>query len=168
MVIVLRLIHVLGGVFWVGTFWFLTFFLFPIMGGVGPAAAPVMAGLQRRRFMTVLPIAALLTLASGIGLFWWHSGGAVGPYTATASGGTYATAGLLAIVAFLVGVLVSRPTAMAAGRLMQEMSGIAAGPEREALANRLAALQRRGVLANAVVAVLLTAATVGMTLARYM
>jgi hypothetical protein len=168
MQILLRLIHVLAGVFWVGSFWFVTFYLFPVLGAAGPAAAPVMGGLRRRGLMTVLPIMALLTILSGIVLFWRLGGGSLGAYAASPSGGTYAGAGAVAIVAFLIGFLVARPAAMASGQLMQELAGLAPGPEREVLATRLAALQRRSVLVNRLVAGLLAVATAGMALARYL
>ena len=38
-ILVLRLVHVLGGMFWVGSGLFSTFFLLPALAGAGPAAA---------------------------------------------------------------------------------------------------------------------------------
>ena len=51
-----RLLHVLSGAIWVGTVTFTSFFLMPAMMEAGPDAAKVMAGLQRRRFMDLLPL----------------------------------------------------------------------------------------------------------------
>ena len=68
--VVLRLVHILGGIFWLGSGLFTTFFLIPALGRAGPAAAgPVMGALQQRRLFTVLPVVALLTILSGVRLF---------------------------------------------------------------------------------------------------
>lgn len=168
MLILMRLIHVLSGIFWVGTFLFVTFYLFPTVSSAGPAAAgPVMGGLQRRGFMTVLPIVALVAIASGLLLVWMRSGGAVGAYARGPEGRVFTGAGGLAIVAFLIGISVVRPAAMASGKLMQELATLPPGPERDATQNRVAALQRRGTLANRIVAALLLLAAAGMAIARY-
>ena len=45
----LRLIHILGGIFWVGSMVFTTFFLAPVLRSSPAMAGQVMAGLQKRR-----------------------------------------------------------------------------------------------------------------------
>src|SRR5688572_13718538 len=67
--LVLRIIHILGGIFWLGSGLFTAFFLTPALGRVGPAAVgPVMSALQQRRLFTILPIVAVLTILSGVRL----------------------------------------------------------------------------------------------------
>ena len=64
--IFLRLVHILGATFWLGSGLFTTFFLVPALGQVGPAGAgPVMGALKQRGLFTVLPVMALLTILSG-------------------------------------------------------------------------------------------------------
>jgi hypothetical protein len=160
---------VLAGIFWVGAFLFVTYFLFPALLGAGPAVAgPVMGSLQRRRMMVVLPLAAILTILSGLALVWVTSGGAVGAYARTPMGRAFTGAGGLAIVAFVIGFFVSRPTALAAGQASQQLAALSPGPEHQALQQRLAALQRRATRANRLVAWLLLGATAGMAVARYL
>ncbi len=60
LMVVLRLVHVVGGVLWVGMMAFTVVFLAPAIADVGPDGGKVMAALQRRRVMTVMPIIALL------------------------------------------------------------------------------------------------------------
>ena len=167
-IILLRLIHVLSGIFWVGTVLFNTFYLFPVLAAAGPAAAPVMAGLQRRRLMTALPIAALLTIASGAALFWLVSGGSVAAFSHSRTGATLAGSALLAIAGFLIGMFVTRPAALEAGRLGRELASLSAGPNREALQRRMAALQRRSATGSSIMTVLLLGAAAGMAVARYL
>ena len=60
--LVLRVVHVLGGVFWVGAMMYNAFFLMPALSQAGPAAGPVMAGMQQRKLFMWLPIVAVATM----------------------------------------------------------------------------------------------------------
>ncbi len=74
--IVLRIVHILAGVFSVGSI--LLFFLFiqPTAKAVGPQGGPFMGHLnQQRKLGTFLGIAGLLNIAAGILLYWRDSGG---------------------------------------------------------------------------------------------
>src|SRR5688500_17721761 len=98
--IVLRLVHILGAILWLGSGLFTTFFLLPAMTKAGPAVAgPVMAGLQQRRLPTILPIVALLTMLSGIRLMMIVSAGSP-QWFASPMGRTFSISGALAIVSF--------------------------------------------------------------------
>ena len=112
-ILVLRVVHVLGGVFWLGSGLFTSFFLMPAFAGSGPAAGAVMAGLQRRRLFTVLPIVAVLTILSGLRLMWIASRGFSPVYFESGMGLTLAVSGALAIVGgvliFVIGVTKPAP-----------------------------------------------------------
>lgn len=166
--IVLRLLHIVTGILWGGTVIFMTFYLMPALKAAGPGAAgPVMAGLMQRRFMTVLPLVALVTVLSGLALVWVASNGQVGAYVQTSSGQLFTSAGGLAILAFVIGTTVSRPAALGAARLMAGLATIADPAERDRAASRAAALQRRSLVASQVIAVLILLAMMGMAVARY-
>lgn len=164
--LLLRLIHILGGTFWIGSAAFMAFFLLPVLGQAGPAAAPVMVGLQKRRLMIVTPIVALLTILSGLRLMAITSNGFSRDYFALASGKTYAVSGVLAIVSLLLGVLISRPAA----KRMMDLSHMAASAEtdRQRLATEIRRLQRRATSATTIAVVLLLLAAAGMSIARYL
>jgi hypothetical protein len=166
-ILLLRIVHVLGGIFWVGSALFTSFFLIPALASAGPAAGAVMGGLQRRRLFTVLPVVAVLTMLSGVRLMQITSAGFSPEYFASPSGRMFAWGGLFAIVGFAFGMLVNRPLAARLGRL-----GVLpppAGPEE--LASRNAErerLQRRAATAGAVNIVILLAAALAMATARYL
>src|SRR5688500_8110629 len=63
--LLLRLTHIALGAIWVGTMVFMVVFLTPALRDAGPAGAPIMGSLQRRGFMVVMPVLALLTIISG-------------------------------------------------------------------------------------------------------
>ncbi len=166
--VVLRLVHILGGIFWLGSALFTTFFLIPALGRVGPAAAaPVMGALQQRRLFTVLPVVALLTILSGVRLFQVVSAGFQPTYIASRPGQTFLWSGIAAVAAFLLSLVVARPAMVRAGQLGAAIAGL---PE-EQRAGRLAEveqLRRRSALASFVAMVLLTGAAAGMAVARYL
>jgi uncharacterized membrane protein len=168
LIIGLRLIHILAGIFWVGTTLFFAFFLAPALGSAGPAAGPVMGGLQRRGMMTALPVSALLTLGSGVWLYQLVSGGSLAAFMRSPIGATFAGAGTVALLAFVLGMTVARPAALAAVRMNQELATITDEAERARRQDQLRALQRTNAVVSRVVAVMLIAAAAGMAVARYL
>ena len=166
MLVALRIIHVVGGIFWVGTATMLTFYLGPAMTIAGPSGGAVMAGLQKRGLMTALPIAALTTMLAGFALIWRLSGGDFGAYARSTTGSVFTMAGGLAIIGFIVGMTMSRPNAMRAGALMREI-GAADDAARTPLLAQLAVVQRRAAAGSLVSTLFLLAAAVGMAVARY-
>ncbi|MDQ3675082.1 MAG: hypothetical protein M3365_12020 [Gemmatimonadota bacterium] len=166
--IVLRLVHILGGIFWLGSGLFTTFFLMPALGRAGPAAAgPVMGALQQRRLFTVLPVVALLTILSGLRLFQIASVGFSPIYMSSRTGQTFLWSGIAAVAAFLLSLAVARPAALRAGQLGVAVASL---PEEQRV-RRLAEaerLRRRSALASIVAMVLLIGAAAGMAVARYL
>ena len=164
--IALRLIHILGGIVWLGSGLFSLFFLQPAMAKAGPAAAgPIMANLQQGRMFTVLPIAALLTILSGIRLMMIMAGGNA-QWFESAVGRTFSISGALAILAFLAGILIARPAAVRMGQVSQ--SAIPEGASREARDAQIRSLQRRAARSTQIAMGLLILAAAGMAVARYM
>ncbi|HEU4628313.1 MAG TPA: hypothetical protein VFS08_01160 [Gemmatimonadaceae bacterium] len=165
--VVLRLIHVLSGIFWVGSGLFTSLFLVPALAGSGGAMGQVMGGLQRRGLFIALPVAGLLTIASGLRLMWITSGGFDAAYFASPGGQAFALAGAAAVLGFLVGLLAARPAAARAGRLGSELGAASDEAARTRLAAELGRVRRRGALANGTAVALLVLAAAGMAVARY-
>lgn len=166
MVVVMRLIHVGLGVFWAGTMVFNAAFLGPSVRDAGPDGAKVMGGLMRRRFMDVMPAVAILNILSGLWLYWKMSGGFQPAYMRSATGMTFGTGGVLAIVAFTIGMVVVRPSmlkAMALGSAIAQ----AQPAERDELMARAQAFRGKAMGAGKLVAVLLGLAVGAMAIARY-
>src|SRR3954470_4394766 len=95
-VVVLRLIHILCGIIWVGGMTVMALFIMPVLAGLGPAAGPVMAGINQRKFPVIMPIIALLTILSGLRLMNIDSVSFGSPYFQSPVGRTFATGGGLA------------------------------------------------------------------------
>jgi uncharacterized membrane protein len=166
--LVLRLVHIVGGIFWVGTTLFASFFLLPALAQSGAAAGQVMVGLQQRRLYTVLPTAAILTIVSGLRLMWIASGGFSRAYFSSPVGHTFALSGMAAIIAFFIGMLVARPAAVRVAALGRTVASSADTTARNALSAELERMRRRSAVANTIAAALLLFAAGGMAIARYL
>jgi hypothetical protein len=127
----------------------------------------VFAAVQKRKLSTYMLAAALLTILSGLRLLWITSGGHTSAYFATAPGLGFTTAGVTAIVAFALGMAISRPAAMRAAQIGGSMAS-APAERRAELAAEMEKLRRRSALFGTVVAVLLALAAAGMSVARYL
>lgn len=163
----LRLIHIFGGIFWVGSLMFTSFFLVPVIRSSPAVAGQVMAGLQRRRLFTILPIVAFLTIASGLRLLAIASAGFSRAYFSTPIGRTFATSAVAATVAFLLSVLISRPGFVRIGRLGASLATTTDEGARQRITAEMQRLTRRVTISNGLVVVLLLSAAAGMTIARY-
>lgn len=165
-IVMLRLVHVVGGVFWVGSMMYLTFFLMPAMADIGPAAGQLGAAFQRRKVFVWLPLVALLTILAGLRLLMIDSASFASGYFATNTGKLYLGGGIAAIVAFLIGVTVNRPAMTRLTALGETLAG-ADEAARARIGAEMAALRARSGTGAKVVTWLLIIAAATMAVARY-
>jgi uncharacterized membrane protein len=164
---ILRAIHVLCGVYWAGTLFFLVTLLQPSVADAGPEGGKVQQALIRRRFLEVVPLMAILTIISGIELYRRVSGGFNAAWIASGPGTTLTIGAVAGLVAFAIGISVLRPSAKKVGPLVQQAQGLPEGPEREAALGDIQRLRRRMVVAGRWVAGLLVIAVTTMAVFRY-
>lgn len=165
--LILRIIHVVGAVLWAGTALFVSYFLLPAMGAAGPAAAPVMGALVKRRLFVIVPTVAVLTMLAGLRLLWLISDGYSAAYFASRSGMTYAIGTVASVVAFTIFMTVNRPALGKMGPLQQQMAQ-AAEAVRAPLVAQVNALRARTAAGSLAIAFLLVIATITMAIGRYM
>jgi hypothetical protein len=164
---VLRVLHILGGVFWVGVAIFIAWFLGPALRAAGPSGGPVMTQLaQARRLPLWMMLAMSVTLIAGFLLYWANARTGGSAWLGSGPGQTFALGGVLALAGGVVGMAVSAPTGRKLGALGAAMAAAGRPPTPEELAT-LEALQRRLATAATIVAVLVVLATVAMAVARY-
>jgi hypothetical protein len=168
LLILLRLLHVGLGALWVGMAVFTTVFMTPAIQDAGADGGKVMAALQRRGIMTVLPALAIGTLISGLWLYWRASGGLGPEFLRSGVGLAFGIGGLASVVAYAIGMTVLRPSMMRAAALAQGMGPGLAEPERQARVAEAQALRARGAAAGRVVSGLLLFTLAAMAVARYL
>jgi uncharacterized membrane protein len=164
---ILRAIHILCGVYWAGTLFFLVTLLQPSVADAGPEGGKVQQALIRRRFLEVVPLMAILTIISGIELYRRISGGFRAAWISSGPGMTLTIGVVAALVAFAIGISVLRPSAKKVGPLNQKAQGTPEGPERDAILAEVGRLRRRMVVGGRTVAALLAIAVVTMAVFRY-
>jgi uncharacterized membrane protein len=168
MILILRLIHVLGGVLWVGGAVATAFFVVPAANSAGPAGGQVMRELvQVRKLPRFLSLLGPLVLLSGIWLYYIASGGFQPAYMRSRPAMGYAIGATAAIVAAIVGAGFAAPNAKKLGELGQQIqsNGGPPSPEQAAEMKRLQA--KLGSLAKVASGLLIVAASM-MALARYL
>ena len=165
--LLLRLVHILGGIFWVGSVLFTTLFLMPALALSGANPGQIMGALQRRGFMTVMPIVGLLTIGSGLRLLYVTSGGFSPAFFGTPMGRALSVGGNSAILAFLISIFVMRRGNMRSARLGAELA-TADDTRRTSITRELSILRRRGMVASTIVVALLVVAASAMASARYL
>ncbi len=165
LLLVLRLVHIGLGAFWFGAHLFATLFLFPSIEEAGPDGAKVGVGIVRRNYPPMVAMFALLTILSGIWLLYRVSGGFSPAYMETGPGRGYSIGGGSAIIAFLIGLTIVRPSFTKAMKLSQEAatSGNPGGVQAEAKR-----LRARAMKAGLVIDVLLIITIGAMALGRYL
>jgi uncharacterized membrane protein len=105
---IIRLIHILAGVLWVGAAVMLAFFVGPAAGSAGPAGGALMDQLVRvRKLPAYMASMAGLTVLAGIGLMWMHGAATDGGWMRTSSGKLFMWGALVAIVGFVWGMVMA-------------------------------------------------------------
>ena len=162
LMIVLRLIHVLAGVFWAGSVFFVAAFLLPSVAATGPGGGQVV-----QHVMTVLKYPRAAGIAAVLTMYWHDMKISTAGWAGSAPGMTYGIGALSALVAFVVFVTMIRPTGdklLAFGRTIQSRGGPPT-PEESAAISRL---QMRMSSASRAGAACLAVTVVAMAIARYL
>jgi hypothetical protein len=167
--IVFRTIHILAGIAWGGAVFLFVVFVSPSAAAIAPAGAPFMRELLvRRRLVDVLLGLATTTIVGGAFLYWhdWDVTGSLGDWIGS-SFGAWLTVGMVAaIVAFAIGLLVTRPTVqrmLALGAAIAQAGGEPT-PEQ---GREMQAVQRRLTVAARTSLALIVVAAFTMATARY-
>jgi len=162
----LRLVHILAGIFWVGSVFLLTGFLLPTVRATGREGGRFMQHLmQQRRLPVFLAVGMGLTVLSGVTLYARMVSATHGAWAGTRPGIVYGLGGLSAILAGVVGGVINGPAAQRMASVGQRMSE-AGAPTAEQQAE-MQRLQARLVLGSRIVASLLLVAAAAMAVGRY-
>lgn len=165
--LVLRLLHIVLGVFWVGAVVFIGFFLIPSIRATGAAGGAVMQRLTSRQMPLWLMGASILNVLSGFGLYWHDSAGfSSSAWLASGPGRTFGLGAVLALVAIVIGMAVNSRAAKQMGDLAArfQAAGRPPSPEEAATMQRLQDRLAKGAV---LAAILLLLATAAMAAARY-
>jgi uncharacterized membrane protein len=157
----LRAIHVVGGVLWVGGVVVVSLFLTPAVQTLGPAAQPVLAFIMGKRKLPVyLMMLGILTTLAGVLLMMRNVKLTAGAWARSPMGIGISVGAAAAILALIIGMTVSAPTARRVGGPPKPGATPLTDEER-------ARLMRRLSLAGSATLTLLLIAALFMATARY-
>jgi uncharacterized membrane protein len=163
LVIALRIIHILSGVFWVGSALFNGLFLGPAAAATAEAGQKVVAHLVTKARLTGrISAAAGLTVLAGGALYWIDSQGLTSLWTRSGPGTGFGLGALFALVGLVFGIIVGRDMTA----IVTTASQISGKPTSEQL-GKIQAAQRQLAYAGPTNTIALVLALLCMATARY-
>jgi uncharacterized membrane protein len=166
--IILRVIHIAAGTFWVGAAFVLFLFIQPSVRDLGPEGQRFGGHLATRRKLPLLiMVSGIVTVLAGALLYWRASGGFDGDWIGSGPGIGFTVGALAAIATLVLGLSMTKPAVDRIGALGQEIAGSGGRPTPEQAAE-MQRLQARTVTLGKVSMVLLAIAVVAMATARYL
>jgi uncharacterized membrane protein len=164
LMVILRIIHVFSGIVWVGSTFFLFFYLTPTIQKLGADGGKVMRVLLlESNYGITIPVAAILSTLSGL---WMFARVADGDYLGTPQGIVLSIGVLFGLLAAGHGLSVILPTIRRLQRLMREMGAAGGQPSPEQMTT-LEGLQRKMGMNTRIILVLMVIAVLGMSAFRY-
>lgn len=119
----LRIIHIVGGVIWVGGTLTMTFFIGPAVGATAEAGQKFVGHLMNNlKFSNRMAIASGSTILAGFILYWIDSQGFSSPWMSSGAGRGFGIGAGFALVGFVFGMLIGRTT-RAMAQLGAQMQG---------------------------------------------
>jgi len=159
----LRIIHIVAGVFWVGGTLVMTFFIGPTIGATGESGQKFVVHLMNNlKFSNRMAAAAGLTILAGIFLYsldaragasWLKSSFAIGLGIGAA----------FALIGFVFGILIGRTT-----RAMANLGAKFQGKPTPDQLNQLQAIQRQQAIYSNISVATLLLAVIFMAISRYL
>ena len=162
----LRIVHIITGVFWAGTLFFIVSYLMPTFREVGPDGAKVMGALRRRGMFNAVPTIATISILSGLWLYMIRMGGG-SDWARTREAMALGTGAITAVLAVAIGWFGMRANIFKAADLAAAAAGMPAGAERDAALAQAQAVRGKAMMAGRMVATLLLITVVTMAIARY-
>ena len=165
--LILRLVHVIASVCWVGGAFVFFLFIEPTAKALAPTGMEfVKYMVTKRRFSIFMVIASSLTVLSGALLIWQSSGGQLGNYASTGPGLGFTLGSIVGILVYLVGMFGVNPRAIKLAKLGDEIQA-AGGPPTPAQSAEMQKLDKEMSVLGLVDFILVALSLALMATARY-
>ena len=164
--LVLRVLHILVAALWLGAAGLLATIVMPALRDAGAAGGTFLASLHRRKLHAFMAASAVLTVLSGIWLYWVMTAGFNQVVVLSRSGLVFGIGGLCGLLAMIMGASIIGPGFVRLTALAEQTDSLPEA-DRGAHAQRLSAIQRRTALASKGALVLMVAALVLMASGHY-
>ena len=102
LMIVLRLLHILGGMFWIGSTILMVLFILPSVHATRDSGHKFLGHfLLKTHYGRLLGLSAVLTMLAGASLYWIDSAGFTSNWTRSGPGWGFGIGGILGIIGFI-------------------------------------------------------------------
>ena len=165
--VVLRLVHILAGVFWIGGVVMLAGFIEPTVKATGPEGNKFMQRLAGGNLTMFLTLAGPLNVLAGLLLYLKDSAGLSTAWITSPTGLGFTFGAIFGLAALGVGLFMSRPAVTGLAAIGKEVQGGGKPPTPEQL-GRIGKLQEKLSQATVLTALLLTITLIAMASARYL
>ena len=159
----LRIIHIVAGVFWVGGTLIMTFFIGPTLGAIGEPGQKFIGHLMNNlKFSSRMSAAAGSTLLAGFFLYWIDSQGFTSAWMSSGAGRGFGIGAAFALIGFVFGIMIGRTT-----KAMAQMGAQIQGkPSQEQMAQMQDLRKQQGTF-SMIATITLVLALIFMAIARY-
>ena len=156
----LRIVHIVAGVFWVGGTLIMTFFVGPTVGAIGEPGQKFIAHLMNNlKFSNRMAAASGLTILAGF-ILYFRGGTAL---FESRFGIGLGIGAVFALIGFVSGMLIGRNI-----KAMAQLGAQIQGPPSPAQLSQMQALQKRQATVSMISTWAVILATVFMAVARYL
>lgn len=163
----LRALHILLAALWLGAAFLLSMFVMPAVRDVGPAGGQLMVTLEKRKLGAFMAGTALLTVLTGIWLYWVFTAGLQEQVMFSRSGLAFGIGGLCGLLAMVLGgAIMGRGFARMSA--MGERMAILPEVERASHMQDMAALRERLSLTSKFILLLMIVALLLMAVGHYL
>jgi hypothetical protein len=167
LLLLLRLLHVAGGVLWVGAAALYIALIAPTIHGIGPAGGRFLQHfVERQKYPVYMGLSSIATVLSGAGLYLFASGGLNLSWITSGPGIVFTLGSVAALIAFFMGFILISPRGQRLGKLGSEIGKSPTGPSA-AQALELRKLSQELSRFEVAEFVLLSIAMLTMATARY-
>ena len=158
----LRIIHIVAGVVWVGGTLIMTFFIAPAAGATADAGQKFMRQLMfAMKFGQKMAAAAGLTILAG-GLLYWNDMSGSSLWASSGAGRGFGIGAAFSIIGFVFGILIGRTT-----RAMAQLGAQFQGKPSDAQMAQMQKFRKQQVVYSYTAAAALIIAVIFMSIARY-
>ena len=165
--LILRLLHIVSGAFWVGTVITAVLFIEPTAQALDRDGERFFAHLViRRRLAVALAIAATVTVTAGALLYWIDSDGLRLEWITTGTGIAFTAGGLSALIALAIAAIILKPEVDRLATIADKDIGAAEAPAPSLIEDE--AVERRLRRWSLIQVTLLVFAISAMAVARYL
>jgi uncharacterized membrane protein len=165
--IYLRLIHIVSAVIWTGGMIYFAFFVIPAAKSIGPDGFKFIQQLTiTNKLPVIMNAAAILSILTGIILMKELLGGLSLSLMQSPHGAIIVVGGLLALIGFVLGFSINFPAAKRMNAIGKMIATPGSPPNAELL-NELQQLRNKSLAATNIIALLLFASLILMSIVKY-